>query len=307
MNTGHFNQSHYNWFINDDWKLGPNLTLNLGLRWEQPRAPFYEGYTTGRHGTDYYSCAYDFSPANGRIDPVQMMPRGFDIAQWQGPDGIAVPFANLGRRGCYENKWRYFAPRLGLARRMFGTNQTVLRAGVGLTYDQEFGILRARVMRPAIGQLSAISDRGFETPTIFTGQRVNLPTQRQLGEYLTCYFSELDWEEGQVYSYNLSIQNDCFRAPSWNWPMWATRDVTFVRLARSTWPCLTGGYVRPLVGGDSVQATDDPITAGPRAWIPGAVRTLESGADSAPARATHRCFRSRCCGLMEIRTTTRCR
>ncbi len=36
---GRFNQSHYNAFINDDWKVGLNLTLNLGLRWEQPRPP----------------------------------------------------------------------------------------------------------------------------------------------------------------------------------------------------------------------------------------------------------------------------
>ena len=35
-----FNQSHYSAFVNDEWKLGPNLTLSLGLRWEQPRPPY---------------------------------------------------------------------------------------------------------------------------------------------------------------------------------------------------------------------------------------------------------------------------
>ncbi len=57
-----------------------------------------------------------------------------------------MPFANLDRRGCFEAKWHYFAPRLGLAWRMFGNNRTVLRLGAGLTYDQEFGILKARTM-----------------------------------------------------------------------------------------------------------------------------------------------------------------
>ncbi len=38
---------------------------------------------------------------------------------------------------------------------------------------------------------------------------------------------------------------------------------------------LPEGYIRPLVGGDSVQVTDDPITAGLRAWIPGDTGTRE--------------------------------
>ena len=125
---GHFNQSHYKWFINDDWKVGPNLTLNLGLRWEQPRPPYYEGDPNGQFATDYYYyCGVDYTQANGRLDPVQMMPQGFEIDKFQGPLGVGVQLANLDRRGCYEAKYRYFAPRFGFAWRMFGNNKTVLR------------------------------------------------------------------------------------------------------------------------------------------------------------------------------------
>ena len=51
---GRFNQSHYSAFVNDDWKLGPNLTLNLGLRWEQPLPPHYEGAPDDRFSTDLF-------------------------------------------------------------------------------------------------------------------------------------------------------------------------------------------------------------------------------------------------------------
>ena len=264
---GRFNQSHYNAFINDDWKVGPNLTLNLGLRWEQPRPPFYEGSPDGRFPTDYQYCAFDFSRASGRIDPVQLMPNGFDIAQWQGPTGLAVPFENLPGRSCYEAKWRYFAPRLGLAWRLFGTNRTVLRLGAGLNYDQDIGIMKVRRMIPALGRLNSIATRGFETPTLFTGQRLDLPTQVSQGDYTTCYFSELDWEEGQVYSYNLSLQHEVFRR--------AKLEIGYVgnqgRHVRGASPfnvAMPEGYVVPLIGGGTATLTSDPISAGPRAWIP---------------------------------------
>ncbi len=204
--SGHFNQSHYNAFVQDDWKVSQHLTLNLGVRWEQPRPAFYEGSPDGSFENDYYYCGIDYS--GGRFDPVQTAPQDFDIPLWAG-DGLAVPFRNLDRHGCYKPKWRYFAPRVGLAWRFLGSNKTVLRFGAALGYDQEFGILRARRMLPAIGNVRVIQDRG-EAPSIQLGTFLDQPSSVITSEYHTCYFSELDWEEGQVYSFNLGIQHEIF-------------------------------------------------------------------------------------------------
>ena len=266
--SARYNQSNYSGFVNDDWKVGPNLTLNLGLRWEQPRPPYYEGSPDGRFSTDYHYCAIDYSQSKGRIDPVQMMPRDFDIDQWQGPTGLAIPFAHLSRRGCYEAKWRNVAPRFGLAWRLFGGNRTVLRLGAGLNYDQSTGFQNTPRMIPALGRLNSFNPRGTETPNVITGKRLELPAQVAQGEYFTCAFKELEWEEGHVYAYNLSIQHEIFRGTK--------LDVGYVgnqgRHIRGLMPfnvAFPEGYVAPLIGGGTATLSSDPITAGPRSWIPG--------------------------------------
>ncbi len=266
-NTGHFNQSHYNWFIQDDWKVGPNLTAYLGLRWEQPLPPYYEGNPSGTFKEDYYYCAKRYAP-NQRLDMVQTSPVGFDHALWNSPVPTALPFENLATRGCHDPKWSYFAPRIGFAWRMFGNNKTVLRMGAGLTYDQEFGILRARIMRPSQGQISNITERGFETPTVIAGQRLTLPTQAQSNEYQTCYHSELDWQEGQVYSYNLSIQHEIFQATKLE-VAYVGNQGRHIREISPFGTALPEGYVAPLIGGGTATLTNDTITAGPRPWVPG--------------------------------------
>ena len=264
-----FNQSYYSWFVDDQWKLGPNLTLSLGLRWEQPRPPVFAGLPDGNFPTDYHDCAFDYSRAQGRIDPVQMMPRGFDVARWQGPGGLAIPFENLDRRGCQEARWHYFAPRFGLAWRMFGSNRTVLRLGAGLSYDQENGATSAVPLFPPFGAVTAFRPRGTETPDLILGKRLDLPTETELGEYRASpRFKELDWEEGQIYSYNLSIQHEIFTGTK--------LEVGYVgnqgRHLRDNIPfnvALPEGFEVPLVGGETVAVSSDAITAGPRAWIAG--------------------------------------
>jgi hypothetical protein len=33
--------NEFNWFVKDDWKVRPNLTINLGLRWDLFRVPYF--------------------------------------------------------------------------------------------------------------------------------------------------------------------------------------------------------------------------------------------------------------------------
>ena len=210
---GRYNQSHYNAFINDDWKVGPNLTLNLGLRWEQPRPPYYEGSPDDRFPTDYQYCAFDFSRASDRIDPVQLMPRDFDIAQWQGPTSLAVPFENLPGRGCYEAKWSYFSPRFGLAWRLFGTNRTVLRLGAVLPPGDS-----RRLQSSPDGGSTCLRRCHWESTAPATSQ---------------------SWIGKKATSTRTTCQSSMkfSREQSSRSVMWATRAVTCAESVRSTWPC----------------------------------------------------------------------
>ena len=93
--------SAFNSFAQDDVKLTPRLTLNLGLRWEYNSVP-YEKY-------DRLSI-YDF--AQNRLQQA-----GGDLKP-------------------YENQFTNFGPRVGFAFDPTGRAKTVIRAGAGLYYDQ---------------------------------------------------------------------------------------------------------------------------------------------------------------------------
>jgi outer membrane receptor protein involved in Fe transport len=121
----------YHFYVQDDWKISPRLTLNLGLRYEQNRPPFFVNYQGAR---------FDF--VTNKIQ-VERMPNGSintntqQVAQFAAPvfgDVFQKPEdAGLPNNLIFADN-RDWAPRIGLAWRPFKGNRTVLRAGAGIFY-----------------------------------------------------------------------------------------------------------------------------------------------------------------------------
>src|ERR1043166_7023764 len=94
--------SQYAWYVQDDWRVRRDLTLNLGLRWDREIGSYNE----------------DVNP-NSFINPATSSP-------------VTIPFiGDPSRRGQTKN----FGPRFGLAWNVFGTDKNVIRAGYGLYYN----------------------------------------------------------------------------------------------------------------------------------------------------------------------------
>jgi hypothetical protein len=92
-----------NYFAQDDWRIRPNLTLNLGLRWE------------------YNSPVIDKYNHLGTFDPS--VPGDIRVATSQKPE-------------LYNVSKKQFAPRVGFAYTPFG-QKTVFRGGYGIFWDDK--------------------------------------------------------------------------------------------------------------------------------------------------------------------------
>ncbi len=102
-NPEHLRTHSYNFFVNDTWRVRPDLTLLLGLRYEFNSPP-----------VDAQNHANLYDQATQTLVPV-------------GTDGMP-------RSGYVPNRDN-FAPRVGLAWTPAGS-RTVVRAGYGVYYDQ---------------------------------------------------------------------------------------------------------------------------------------------------------------------------
>ncbi|HVS83106.1 MAG TPA: TonB-dependent receptor [Pyrinomonadaceae bacterium] len=109
----YFRSNSYGAFIQDDWKVRPNLTFNLGLRYE------YQSPLTEK---------------NNRLTNYIFGPNGI-------VDGRVVPVKRL-----YDPDRNNFAPRVGFAWQPnfkgfgehFAGGRTVIRGGFGIGYDRIF-------------------------------------------------------------------------------------------------------------------------------------------------------------------------
>ncbi len=123
-NPREFNFLYVAPYIQDDWKISPRLTMNLGLRWDFRTVPTE---TNNRMGWRDLS-----NPKGGLLVADQTL-----VAKGIVGDQSYYKFAN--RRNPADSSKKVFAPRLGFAFRPFSDDKTVVRGGYGIFYDSAEG------------------------------------------------------------------------------------------------------------------------------------------------------------------------
>lgn len=103
-NQQHLRTESYNFFVNDSYRIRPQLTLSVGLRYEYNSPP-----------VDTQDRANIYDPKTGKLVQV-------------GTSGIP--------RAGYEPDKNNFAPRVSLAWALGKDSATIVRAGYGVYYDQ---------------------------------------------------------------------------------------------------------------------------------------------------------------------------
>jgi hypothetical protein len=186
-----FNFMDYGMFLQDDWRLKSNLTVNFGLRYEIFGAPS------------------ESDSIQGALDKAASITPSANISDF-----------TIVRGGALYNSYKgNLAPRVGFAWRPFNNTKTVLRGGGGVFYDRLTGSTTNLVdsYTPGTAQgVSAYPNLGVKDVRLSDGipalampapPTLKLPNSRSTS---TVVFRS-DLREPFIYHYNLTVERQLFR------------------------------------------------------------------------------------------------
>ncbi|MBV9038322.1 MAG: TonB-dependent receptor [Acidobacteriaceae bacterium] len=141
QDAGHWPSLSYAAYVQDNWKVTPRLTLNLGLRWDG----IPHTYEDNNRQSNFYSNLYNPANAATILPNGTIAPGSPGLGSSPNPilngyplylNGIGVAGQNGIPRGLVQNHWALFAPRVGFAYDLTGAGKTVLRGGFGIMYER---------------------------------------------------------------------------------------------------------------------------------------------------------------------------
>lgn len=160
--------THFDLFVQDDWRLADNLTINLGLRYS------YQTVPKERHRK--IEDSFQLRPGDFPLMDPAAHPNFRELIQ-AGNDSFlgALQAWNevlADRSRIYSPDRNNFAPRIGLAWDPFKDGRTAVRAGFGLFYDSNLGSVTSQSRNVFPANVPLNLDSNFRPPN---GLFVNNP------------------------------------------------------------------------------------------------------------------------------------
>jgi hypothetical protein len=182
------------WF-EDTWRATRNLTVTLGLRWDFI-SPLTEKF-------DRIASVY-VPNHNGPARPIPIQA------------GVNVRGYGQVPRGLVQTDLSNWAPRVGLAYRMRGSDKTVLRVGYGIFYDAQIGNTVVDLVRNPPFQTRIIADLPDSIFPFLTLRDLQPPGSAISSSYFAIGQEEqgkLSFPTPYVQQWNFSVQREVMR----NW------------------------------------------------------------------------------------------
>lgn len=173
----------YDFFISDDWRIGPGFTLNAGIRWEYT-APYSElrGRLVNLDVTQGFTAAKPVT-ANSPVGALT----GRDYG-----DSLVAPDRHA------------FEPRMGLAWRPFAASSLVLRAGYAVAYNSSvYQTIAAQLMQqPPFSTTLSVQNSPALPLTLANGFRTSPSAVSNT------FAVDPDFRLGYAQNWQLSVQRD---------------------------------------------------------------------------------------------------